>query len=32
VLGQDGPVVVEVPVDFKHPGYGAWVDWDKAGV
>ena len=30
-LGADGPVVVEVPCDFRHPGYGAWVDWDKAG-
>ncbi len=31
-LGQDGPVVIEVTVDFRHPGYGSWVDWDKAGV
>jgi thiamine pyrophosphate-dependent acetolactate synthase large subunit-like protein len=30
-LGEPGPVVIEVPCDFKHPGYGAWVDWDKAG-
>lgn len=29
-LGEAGPVVIEVPCDFKHPGYGAWVDWDKA--
>ncbi len=27
-LGESGPVVIEVPCDFKHPGYGAWVDWD----
>lgn len=31
VLGEPGPVVVEVPCDFKHPGYGGWVDWDAAG-
>jgi acetolactate synthase-1/2/3 large subunit len=30
-LGEPGPVLIEVPCDFKHPGYGAWVDWDKAG-
>lgn len=30
-LGHPGPVVIEVPCDFKHPGYGGWVDWDKAG-
>jgi acetolactate synthase I/II/III large subunit len=28
-LGESGPVVIEVPCDFKHPGYGAWVDWEK---
>jgi acetolactate synthase I/II/III large subunit len=30
-LGHPGPVLIEVPCDFRHPGYGAWVDWDKAG-
>ena len=30
-LGEAGPVVIEVPCDFRHPGYGAWVDWDKPG-
>ena len=30
-LGEKGPVLIEVMVDFRHPGYGAWVDWDKAG-
>lgn len=30
-LGHPGPVVIEVPCDFKHPGYGAWVDWDNIG-
>jgi thiamine pyrophosphate-dependent acetolactate synthase large subunit-like protein len=29
-LGEKGPVLIEVMVDFRHPGYGAWVDWDKA--
>ncbi len=28
-LGETGPVLIEVMVDFRHPGYGAWVDWDK---
>jgi hypothetical protein len=22
-------VLIEVPCNFRHPGYGAWVDWDK---
>lgn len=26
-LGEAGPVLIEVPCDFRHPGYGAWVDW-----
>jgi thiamine pyrophosphate-dependent acetolactate synthase large subunit-like protein len=30
-LGHPGPVLIEVPCDFRHPGYGAWVDWDKSG-
>jgi thiamine pyrophosphate-dependent acetolactate synthase large subunit-like protein len=30
-LGEAGPVLIEVPCDFRHPGYGAWVDWDRAG-
>jgi len=30
-LGEAGPVLIEVPCDSRHPGYGAWVDWDKAG-
>jgi thiamine pyrophosphate-dependent acetolactate synthase large subunit-like protein len=30
-LGEKGPVLIEVMVDFRHPGYGAWVDWDKVG-
>ncbi len=27
-LDEDGPVVVEVPNRFKHPGYGAWAEYD----
>jgi thiamine pyrophosphate-dependent acetolactate synthase large subunit-like protein len=30
-LDEAGPVLIEVPCDFRHPGYGAWVDWDKIG-
>jgi len=30
-LGEAGPVLIEAPCNFRHPGYGAWVDWDKAG-
>ena len=31
-LGEKGgPVLIEVMVDFRHPGYGAWVDWEKVG-
>lgn len=28
VLDADGPVVVEVPNEFSHPGYGAWATYD----
>ena len=28
-LAHPGPVLVEIPNNFRHPGYGAWVDWDK---
>src|SRR5690606_13821969 len=29
-LTHPGPVVIEIPNAFRHPGYGAWVDWDRA--
>ena len=28
VLDAKGPVVVEVPNRFRHPGYGAWAEYD----
>lgn len=28
VLDTDGPVVIEVPNRFSHPGYGAWAEYD----
>jgi thiamine pyrophosphate-dependent acetolactate synthase large subunit-like protein len=27
-LNRDGPVLIEIPNRFGHPGYGSWVDWD----
>ena len=29
-IDRRGPVLIEIPCDFKHPGYGSFVDWDKA--
>lgn len=28
VVDTDGPVVIEVPNEFSHPGYGAWAAYD----
>ncbi|NND49097.1 MAG: thiamine pyrophosphate-binding protein [Rhizobiales bacterium] len=28
-MDRPGPVLIEVPCDFKHPGYGSFVDWDN---
>jgi thiamine pyrophosphate-dependent acetolactate synthase large subunit-like protein len=28
VLDTDGPVVIEVPNRFEHPGYGAWAEYE----
>ena len=27
-LNRSGPVLIEIPCDFRHPGYGSFVDWD----
>lgn len=27
-LNRGGPVLIEIPNNFGHPGYGSWVDWD----
>ena len=27
-LDRPGPVLIEVACDFRHPGYGSFVDWD----
>ena len=27
-LARGGPVLIEIPNRFNHPGYGSWVDWD----
>lgn len=29
-LNREGPVLIEIPNRFGHPGYGSWVDWDQA--
>jgi thiamine pyrophosphate-dependent acetolactate synthase large subunit-like protein len=29
-LNRNGPVLIEIPNRFGHPGYGSWVDWDQA--
>lgn len=26
-LNRGGPVLIEIPNNFGHPGYGSWVDW-----
>ncbi len=28
-MDRPGPVLIEVPCDFKHPGYGSFGDWDN---
>lgn len=28
-LNRSGPVLIEIPNNFDHPGYGSWVDWDS---
>ncbi len=28
-LNNLGPTLIEVPCDFKHPGYGSFIDWSK---
>jgi thiamine pyrophosphate-dependent acetolactate synthase large subunit-like protein len=28
-LDAEGPVVIEVPNRFRHPGYGSFVDWGR---
>ncbi|MDW3178883.1 MAG: thiamine pyrophosphate-binding protein [Acidimicrobiia bacterium] len=28
-LNRGGPVLIEIPNNFGHPGYGSWVDWDN---
>ena len=28
-LNNIGPTLIEVPCDFKHPGYGSFIDWSK---
>ena len=28
-LNNVGPTLIEVPCDFKHPGYGSFIDWSK---
>lgn len=27
-LNRGGPVLIEIPNNFSHPGYGSWVDWN----
>ncbi len=29
-LNRNGPVLIEIPNRFGHPGYGSWFDWDQA--
>lgn len=29
VLDTDEPVVIEVPNEFRHPGYGSFANWDE---
>lgn len=29
VLNINKPTLIEVPCDFKHPGYGSFIDWSK---
>jgi hypothetical protein len=29
VLDTDEPVLIEVPNEFRHPGYGSFANWDK---
>ena len=29
VLNINKPTLIEVPCDFKHPGYGSFIDWAK---
>ena len=29
VLNINKPALIEVPCDFKHPGYGSFIDWSK---
>lgn len=29
VIDTDGPVLIEVPNDFRHPGYGSFANWDE---
>ena len=29
VLNIKKPTLIEVPCDFKHPGYGSFIDWSK---
>lgn len=31
-LGAEGPVLIEVPNTFAHPGYGSFVRWDEADI
>jgi thiamine pyrophosphate-dependent acetolactate synthase large subunit-like protein len=28
-LNREAPVLIEIPNNFGHPGYGSWVDWDS---
>tara|TARA_Y100000590_G_scaffold456766_2_gene608016 strand:- start:8127 stop:9764 length:1638 start_codon:yes stop_codon:yes gene_type:complete len=28
-LNNNSPTLIEVPCDFKHPGYGSFIDWSK---
>jgi thiamine pyrophosphate-dependent acetolactate synthase large subunit-like protein len=30
-LDADGPVLIEIPNRFDHPGYGSFVDWSSDG-
>jgi len=29
VLDTDGPVLIEIPNEFRHPGYGSFANWDE---
>jgi thiamine pyrophosphate-dependent acetolactate synthase large subunit-like protein len=29
VLKYNAPTLIEIPCDFKHPGYGSFIDWSK---